>query len=95
MGHIAEKGLRELHGKGMVEGIFDFSLDFNFFEHCIYGKQNESISSIINLRFSINSNSLRLLSKTSQRKSNGVLRIDNGEVLCGNELQRIFVRIVE
>jgi hypothetical protein len=24
----------------MVEGMFDYSLDFDFCEHCIYGKQN-------------------------------------------------------
>jgi hypothetical protein len=40
LGHIGEKGLRLLHGKGMVEGMFNFSLDFDFCEHCVYGKQN-------------------------------------------------------
>ena len=25
----------------MVEGMSDFSLDFDFCEHCIYGKQNQ------------------------------------------------------
>jgi hypothetical protein len=37
-GHIGEKGLRILHGKGMVEGMSNFSLDFDFCEHCVYGK---------------------------------------------------------
>jgi hypothetical protein len=40
LGHIEEKGLRLLHGKGMVEGMYKFSLDFDFSEHCLYGKQN-------------------------------------------------------
>jgi hypothetical protein len=40
LGHIGEKSLQLLHGKGMVEGMFNFSLDFYFCEHCLYGKQN-------------------------------------------------------
>ena len=40
MGHIREKGLRALQGKGMVEGMTDCTLDFDFCGHCIYGKQN-------------------------------------------------------
>jgi hypothetical protein len=40
LGHIGEKGLRTLHGKGMVEGMSNCTLDFDFCEHCIYGKQN-------------------------------------------------------
>jgi hypothetical protein len=40
MGHIREKGLQLLHGKGMVEGMSNFSLDFDFCEHCLYGKKN-------------------------------------------------------
>jgi hypothetical protein len=40
LGHIGEKGLRLLHGKGMVEGMSKCSLDFDFYEHCIYGKHN-------------------------------------------------------
>ena len=34
LGHIGEKGLRILHGKGMVEGMSNSSLDFDFFENC-------------------------------------------------------------
>jgi excinuclease UvrABC helicase subunit UvrB len=30
MGHIKEKGLRLLNSKGMVEGISNYSLDFDF-----------------------------------------------------------------
>jgi hypothetical protein len=40
LGHIGEKGLRLLHGKGMVEGMSNCSLDFDFCEHFLYGKQN-------------------------------------------------------
>ena len=40
MGNIGEKGLQTLRGKGMVEGMADCTLDFDFCEHCIYGKQN-------------------------------------------------------
>ena len=40
LGHIGEKGLQALQGKGMVEGMTDCTLDFDFCEHCIYGKQN-------------------------------------------------------
>jgi hypothetical protein len=38
--HIGEKGLRTAHDKGMVEGMSNCTLDFDFCEHCIYGKQN-------------------------------------------------------
>ena len=40
LGHIGEKGLQALQGKGMVEGMTDYTLDFDFCEHFIYGKQN-------------------------------------------------------
>jgi hypothetical protein len=40
LGHIEEKGLRLLHGKGMVDGMSKCSLDFDFYEHCVYGKKN-------------------------------------------------------
>jgi hypothetical protein len=39
--HIREKGLRLLQGKGMVEGMSNCSLDFYFYKHCVYGKQNQ------------------------------------------------------
>jgi hypothetical protein len=38
LGHIREKGLRLLHDKGMVEGMSNFSMDFDFYEHNLYGK---------------------------------------------------------
>jgi hypothetical protein len=41
LGHIGEKVLRLLHGKVMVVGISSYSLDFDFHEHCVYGKQNQ------------------------------------------------------
>jgi hypothetical protein len=37
-GHIREKGFRLLHSKGMAEGMYNSSLDFDFCEHCVYGK---------------------------------------------------------
>ena len=43
LGHIEKKGLRILHGNGMVEGIPNLSLDFDFYEWCVYGKQNQVI----------------------------------------------------
>ena len=39
-GHIGEKGLRILHGNVMIEGMSNSSLDFDFREHCVYGKHN-------------------------------------------------------
>eukprot|EP00253_Pinus_taeda_P020988 PITA_20988 len=39
LGHIGEKGLRILHGKGMIEGMSNSSLDFDFCENCVYGKK--------------------------------------------------------
>ena len=38
--HFGEKGLQSLQGKGMVEGMSNCSSNFNFCEHCLYGKQN-------------------------------------------------------
>jgi hypothetical protein len=35
------KGLQLLHGKCMVEGMSNFSLDFYFCEHSVYGRQNQ------------------------------------------------------
>ena len=43
LGHIGEKGFRALEGKCMVEGMIDCTLDFDFCEHCIYGKHNRVI----------------------------------------------------
>ena len=40
LGDIGEKGLKILHGNGMVEVMSNCSLDFDFCEHCVYGKQN-------------------------------------------------------
>jgi hypothetical protein len=36
--NIGEKGLRLLHDKVMVEGMSNFSLNFDLCEHCVYGK---------------------------------------------------------
>jgi hypothetical protein len=38
LGHIGEKGLQTLHGKGMVEGMSNCTLYFDFCENFIYGK---------------------------------------------------------
>jgi hypothetical protein len=40
LGHIGEKGLCTLHGKYMVKGVSNCTLDFDFYEHYIYGKHN-------------------------------------------------------
>ena len=40
LGHIGEKGLPILHGKGMVEGMSNSSLYFYFHENCVYRKHN-------------------------------------------------------
>jgi hypothetical protein len=40
LGHIGEKGIPLLHGKGMVEGMSKFALDFYFYEYCVYWKHN-------------------------------------------------------
>jgi hypothetical protein len=37
LGHIGEKGLRVQQSKCMVEGMSNFSLDFDSCEHCVYG----------------------------------------------------------
>jgi hypothetical protein len=39
LGHLREKGFRLLYGKGMVEGMHHFYLDFDFREHCVYWKE--------------------------------------------------------
>ena len=43
MGHIREKDLQGLQGKCMIVGISYCTLDFNFCQHCIYGKHNQVI----------------------------------------------------
>ena len=40
LGHSGEKVLQSLQGKGMVEGMSNYNLDFDFCEHCLYGKHN-------------------------------------------------------
>ena len=41
MEHIKEEALQVQHGKYMVEGMSNFSMDFYLCEHCLYGKQNQ------------------------------------------------------
>lgn len=38
LGQVGEKGLQTLHGKCMVEGMFDFSSEFDLCEHFIYAE---------------------------------------------------------
>jgi hypothetical protein len=40
MGHIIKKSLLFMPNKGMVEGFPYCSLEVDFCEHCIYGKQS-------------------------------------------------------
>ena len=40
LGHIGQKVLKTLKNKNLVEGLVDCNLQFDFYEHCIYGKQN-------------------------------------------------------
>ena len=40
LGHIGEKGLKSLQGKGMVEGMSNCNSYFDFYEQCLYGKKN-------------------------------------------------------
>ena len=40
LGHIGEKGLQSLQGKGMVAGMSNCNSDLDLCEHCLYGKQN-------------------------------------------------------
>ena len=40
LGNIGEKGLQIPHHNGMAECMSNLSLDFNFYEHCLYRKQN-------------------------------------------------------
>ena len=38
--NVGEKVIQTLYCKGMIEGIYKCILDFDFYEHCIYGKHN-------------------------------------------------------
>jgi len=40
LGDIGQKCLQIRHGKGMVEGMSNSSLNFDFCQNCVYGKQN-------------------------------------------------------
>jgi hypothetical protein len=41
MEKIGEKGLRDMHNKGMVEDFPECNLEVDFCENCIYGKQSQ------------------------------------------------------
>jgi len=38
LGHTREKGLQALHDKGMVEGMYDCTMDFDLCEHCMINR---------------------------------------------------------
>ena len=40
LGHNDEKGFCGMHNKGMVKVFPKCSFEFDFYEHCVYGKQN-------------------------------------------------------
>jgi hypothetical protein len=40
LGHMGEKGLHALKKINRVDGLNDCSIEFDFCNHCIYGKQN-------------------------------------------------------
>ena len=40
LGYIGEKGLQLVEGKNMVEGMSKCHSNFDFYEHCLYGKHN-------------------------------------------------------
>ena len=42
LGHIGEKSLQSLQGKGMVEGIYNCNSYFDFYEHYLYVKHNRA-----------------------------------------------------
>jgi hypothetical protein len=81
LGHIGEKGLRLLHSKGMVKGMSNYSLDFDFCEHCLYGKQNwvrfpsgaTRVEGILQL---VHSDFFRPMSISSLGNSMGIIALD-------------------
>eukprot|EP00253_Pinus_taeda_P034023 PITA_34023 len=95
LGHLGEKGLRILHGKGMVEGMSNSSLDFDFCENCVYGKQNRMTSqrntwiyfhkkkSEVFDRFK----EFKALVENQTEKKIKVLRTDNGGEFCSKEFE--------
>ena len=40
LGHIGEKGIQSLQGKCMVEGMFNYNIDFDFCEHYLYASRS-------------------------------------------------------
>eukprot|EP00253_Pinus_taeda_P019758 PITA_19758 len=97
LGHIAEKGLRILHGKGMVEGMRNSSLDFDFCENCVYGKHNrvsfpssgKRTKHILEL---VHSDVFRPLKVPSLEKKIKVLRTDNGVEFCSKEFEEFYTK---
>ena len=40
LGNIREKGIHAIYSKGTVKGFPNFSLEFNFYEHYVYGRHS-------------------------------------------------------
>eukprot|EP00253_Pinus_taeda_P005913 PITA_05913 len=74
LGHTGEKGLRILHGKGMVEGMSNSSLDFDFCEIVYMGSK-------------IGFKEFKALVENQIEKKIKVLRTDNGGEFCSKEFE--------
>eukprot|EP00253_Pinus_taeda_P032582 PITA_32582 len=100
-GNIGEKGVRILHGKGMVEGMSNSSLDFDFYENYVYGKKNwvsfpsgDDFSRstwiyFLKKKFEVfdRFKEFKALVKNQTEKKIKVLRIDNGGEFCSKEFE--------
>eukprot|EP00253_Pinus_taeda_P014688 PITA_14688 len=95
LGHIGEKGLRILHGRGVVEGMSDSSLDFDFYENCVYGKQNQVSSPSGGKRAKhilelVHSDVFGPVKVPSLENKIKVLRIDNGGEFCSKDFEEFY-----
>eukprot|EP00253_Pinus_taeda_P003541 PITA_03541 len=92
--HIGENGLLILHGKCMVEGMSNSSLDFDFYENCVYGKQNQILLRNTWIYFLKKKSEVfdrfkefKALVKNQIEKKIKVMRIDNGGEFCSKEFE--------
>eukprot|EP00253_Pinus_taeda_P015997 PITA_15997 len=103
LGHIGDKGLRRLHGKCMVEGMSNSSLDIDFCKNCVYGKQNwvsfpsgskrakqilELVHSDVFGPVKVPSLEFKALVENQTKKKIKVLRIDNDGEFCSKEYEQ-------